>query len=65
MSSKIENVVYRHPDAILFLRISREGVFQQPCDISTVTSLQAPVRPGSGALRGSLEGEPASRQSSR
>jgi hypothetical protein len=43
MSRKIENVVYRfigQPNAILFLRISREGVFQQPRLISTTSLAQ-------------------------
>jgi hypothetical protein len=30
-----------HPDAILFLRISLEGVFQQPRLITTVTSVNS------------------------
>jgi hypothetical protein len=32
-----------HPDAILFSRISRERVFQQPRDITTVVALGAPA----------------------
>jgi hypothetical protein len=31
-----------HRDAILFSRISREGVFQQPRDFSTITSRYSP-----------------------
>jgi hypothetical protein len=49
MSRKPEN-----PDAILFLRISQEGVFQQPRDLSPVRSgqntLRLPATPTTGRV---------------
>jgi hypothetical protein len=36
MSKKLKRSFVEHPSAILFLRISSEGVFQQPRDLSTV-----------------------------
>jgi hypothetical protein len=37
MSRKLRKLFVGHPSAILFLRISREGVFQQTHPLTTVT----------------------------
>src|ERR1035437_6494954 len=40
-----------HPNAILFLRISREGVFQQPRLVSTVMAIESTSVSGSWFFR--------------